>query len=80
VVWGQQGGELVPQGLDDAGWQGGHGFLVGVWWHMPRMQANPCLHSQIGLPRLLAQPLKQSWLPIAAGGACVAESSDGGPR
>jgi hypothetical protein len=57
VVWGQQGGELVPQGLDDAGWQGGHGFLVGVWWHMPRMQANPCLHSQIGLPRLLAQPL-----------------------
>jgi hypothetical protein len=23
---------------------------------------------------------KQSWLPIAAGGACLAESSDGGPR
>jgi hypothetical protein len=23
---------------------------------------------------------KQSWLPIAAGGACLAESLDGGPR
>ena len=25
VVWGQQGGELVPQGVEDAGWQGRHG-------------------------------------------------------
>jgi hypothetical protein len=33
---------------------------------MPRMQANPCLHSQIGLPRLLAQPLSPSRGPKEA--------------